>query len=55
MAYYVGRFLQIAGLGITGFGCLIAFNPETPERDFWMFALGGLALFTVGHWIIPKK
>lgn len=53
--FYLGRFLQLVGLGLTGLGCLIAFNQEVSERVMWTFALIGGAIFYVGHLITPKK
>lgn len=53
--FYVGRFLQIVGLGLTGIGCLIAFDKETTEGTFFAFGLAGLVVFFLGHAIIPKR
>ncbi len=53
--YYFGRFLQIVGLGLTGLGCLIAFDQTVNEASMWTFALVGLLVFYVGHAIIPKN
>ena len=53
--YYIGRFLQLVGLGVTGIGIVEAFDPATPERVFWMFALSGLVVFYAGHAMMPKK
>ncbi len=53
--YQIGRFLQLVGLGLTGLGCLIAFDQSTSEGTMWAFALLGLAIFVLGHWITPKQ
>ena len=53
--FYVGRLLQIVGLGLTGIGCLIGFDQATSEARLWWFGLVGLLVFMVGHWLIPKK
>ena len=53
--YYFGRFLQIVGLGLTGLGCLIAFDQSVSEGTMWAFALVGILLFYVGHSMIPKS
>ncbi len=53
--FYVGRFLQMIGLGITGLGFLIAFDDTTSEGTFFAFGLVGLVVFFVGHTIIPKR
>ena len=53
--FYVGRLLQIIGLGLTGIACLIGFDSGTTEREMWTFDLGGLLLFLIGHVLIPKR
>lgn len=53
--FWIGRFLQLAGLVVSGVGCLIAFDQGTPERTFWAYALVGLVLFWIGHLVIPKR
>ncbi|MCA9320437.1 MAG: hypothetical protein KDB53_06870 [Planctomycetes bacterium] len=53
--FYVGRLLQIVGLGLTGLGALIAFDQSTSESTMWTFAIIGLVLFYLGHWLIPKR
>ena len=53
--FYLGRFLQIVGLGITGLGCLEGFNQGTSEATMWSFCLIGLVVFLVGHGIMPKR
>lgn len=53
--YYFGRFLQVVGLGVTGLGFLIAFDQSVSERTMWAFALSGLAIFYLGHLLIPKR
>ena len=53
--YQIGRFLQLVGLGLTGLGCLIAFDQSTSERTMWAYALIGLIIFVIGHLITPKE
>lgn len=53
--YFVGRFLQLVGLGIAGFGCIIAFDSRTTERTMWTLCLVGAAIFFSGHRLMPKK
>jgi len=53
--FYLGRFLQIVGLGLTLIACLIGFDQKTSEGTMWAFALPGVILFGIGHWIIPKR
>ncbi|MFT7616910.1 MAG: hypothetical protein ACI97A_000540 [Planctomycetota bacterium] len=53
--YMIGRFLQIVGLGVTGLGCLIAFDQSTSEGTMWAFAIFGLVIFGVGRLISPKE
>ncbi len=53
--YQIGRFLQLVGLGLTGLGCLIAFDQSTSESTMWVFALLGLGIFALGHFITPKN
>ena len=53
--YFIGRFLQLVGLGVTGLGCLVAFDQSTSERTMWAFAIMGLVIFGIGHWITPKQ
>ena len=52
--YYVGRFLQVVGLGLTGIAFIEAFGGTT-ERTMWTFCLAGVFVFGIGHWITPKK
>ena len=52
--YHVGRFLQIVGLGLTGIAILEGFGGAT-ERTIWTFGVGGLLVFYLGHWLIPKQ
>lgn len=52
--FYLGRFLQVVGLGLAGIGCLIAFDQSTSEGTMWGFCLAGLVVFYLGHFIIPK-
>ena len=52
--FYLGRFLQLVGLGIAGLGCLLAFDSRMSEGSMWMFCLVGLVVFYVGHFLMPK-
>jgi hypothetical protein len=53
--YYVGRFLQVVGLGIGLLGCILGFDSATSERTMWTFCLVGVVVFAVGHYLIPKR
>ena len=52
MRFWIGRFLQIAGLTISGVGCVIAFKSDTSEAQFIVLGFGGLAVFWLGGWWI---
>ena len=53
--FYLGRFLQLVGLGIAGLGCLLAFDSDMSERTMWMFCIIGVVAFYAGHFLMPKE
>ncbi len=48
MRFWIGKTLQLAGLVIGGIGCILAFKPDTTERQFIVLGLGGAVVFFAG-------
>jgi hypothetical protein len=48
MRWWIGRALQVAGLGISGVGCVLAFWKDTTEGQFIVLGFGGFAIFWIG-------
>ena len=48
MRWWVGRALQVAGLAVSGIGCVLAFSSITTEGQFILFGFGGFAIFWIG-------
>lgn len=52
MRYWLGRTLQVAGLIVSGTGCVMAFKSSTTEGQFILLGFGGFAVFWVGSRIL---
>jgi hypothetical protein len=52
MRVWIGRFLQVVGLAVSGFGAVRAFWTETTEAQFIILGFGGFAVFWIGCQIL---
>jgi hypothetical protein len=48
MRWWLGRGLQVIGLGLTGTACVLPLWREATEAQFMVLGFGGLAVFWVG-------
>jgi hypothetical protein len=46
--HLIGKGLQLAGLAVTGYACLVAFGGEMKESAMFQYGFGGLAIFWIG-------
>jgi hypothetical protein len=48
MRRWIGRAVQVVGLGIGGTGCVLPFFRDVNEGLFMALGFGGLAVFWIG-------